>query len=137
MARQIYVNLPIADVARTRTFFADLGFSYEPKFSDEKALCMIVAPDSIFVMMLQTEFFGSFIDKKVADAKDTCEVLLAFSCESREEVDRMLEVALQGGGREPRPVMDYGFMYNRAFEDLDGHVWEVVWMNPDAEMPSA
>lgn len=135
MARQIYVNLPVANVERTRAFFTALGFSFEPKFSNEQGICMIVA-DDIFVMLLETSFFKSFTDKAVADANATCEVMIAISCESRAEVESLVEKAKAAGAKTPRPPQDLGFMFSQAFEDLDGHYWEPVYMDPNAEAPA-
>jgi predicted lactoylglutathione lyase len=136
MGRQIYVNLPIKDVARSRAFFASLGFDFNPQFSDDKALCMIVA-DDIFVMLLAETFFQGFTNKPVADATKTTEVLLCLSCESRDAVDKMVRQALAAGGRAPNARIDHGFMLQHGFEDLDGHQWEVMHMDPNAVPPAA
>ena len=125
--RQIFVNLPVADLARSKQFFAGLGFSFEPKFTDEKGACMIVA-DNIFVMLLEEDFFRTFTKKAIVDARQNTEVLLCLSCESREEVDRYVARAEQHGGRAAREAKDHGFMYEHAFEDPDGHIWELVHM---------
>jgi predicted lactoylglutathione lyase len=129
MARQIYVNLPVKNLEQTKAFFGALGFSFNPQFSDEQALCMVVE-DNIYVMLLVESFFKSFISKEISDAKKSTEVLVCLSCNSRAEVDELVAKAVKAGGTIPREPQDYGFMYSRAFEDLDGHIWELVYMEP-------
>jgi uncharacterized protein len=136
MPRQIYVNLPIRDMQRSRAFFAALGFSFNPGFTNEQGACMVVA-DDIFVMLLVEPFFQTFTKKRVADARESTEVLVCLSCSSREEVDALVKKALAAGGRAPNPPQDHGFMYGHGFEDLDGHQWELVWMDPNAAPPHA
>ncbi len=131
MARQLFVNLPVKDVARTRAFFAALGFSFNPQFSDDKALCMVIA-ENIFAMLLNEPFFQGFTKKPLADATKSTEVLLALSCESVAEVDALVAKALAAGGRAPVDRVDHGFMVQHGFEDPDGHQWEVFWMDPNA-----
>jgi predicted lactoylglutathione lyase len=128
MHQQIFVNLPVKDIERTRAFFSALGFRFEPKFSDEKALCMVIS-DSIFAMLLHEDFFRTFTKKPVADAKHSTEVLVCLSCSSREQVDQLVAKAVAAGGQAPMPVQDLGFMYGHGFEDLDGHQWELVHMS--------
>ena len=135
MSRQIYVNLPVADLARTVAFFTALGFSFDPKMSNDDATCMPIG-DGSFVMLLTTPFFASFTGKPVADAHAVTEVLVCLSADSRDEVDALVRKAVAAGGTAPRPPQDHGFMYGHGFEDLDGHVWELVYMDPDAA-PSA
>ena len=134
MARQIFVNLPVQDVARTRAFFTALGFSFNPQFSDDKALCMVIA-EGIYAMLLSEPFFQGFTKKPIADASKSTEVLLALSCESVAEVDELVAKALAAGGRAPVERKDHGFMVQHGFEDLDGHQWEVFWMDPNAAPP--
>ena len=136
MPSQIYVNLPIKDLQRSVEFFTRLGFSFNPKFTNENATCMIVAND-IFVMLLVEEFFRSFTDKTLCDTGKSTEVMLALSCASRAEVDELVRKALAAGGATPRPPQDLGFMYSQAFEDPDGHIWEPFYMEPDAEPAAA
>jgi predicted lactoylglutathione lyase len=131
MHKQIFVNLPVRDLGRSRTFFSSLGFEFNPQFSNDDAACMIVG-ENIFVMLLVERFFRGFTSKPLADAHATTEVLTCLSCESREEVDRLVAGAIAAGGRAPNPKQDHGFMYGHGFEDLDGHLWELAWMNPDA-----
>lgn len=133
MARQIYVNLPVKDIRRTKAFFGALGFAFEPKFSNDDAICMVVA-DNIFVMLLVEHFFQTFIKKELCDAKKCTEVLLCLSCDSRAHVDQLVTNALAAGGSIPREAKDHGFMYEHAFEDPDGHIWELMYMEPGAEV---
>lgn len=126
VAKQIFVNLPVENLEKTVRFFSKLGFSFNPQYTDEKATCMIVG-ENIFAMLLKKDFFKTFIKKEIANAKKTAEVLLALSVESRQRVDELIGLAIQAGGNEPRSPQDYGWMYGRAFEDLDGHIWEVFW----------
>lgn len=131
MARQIFVNLPVSDLQRSVAFFEHLGFRFDPEFTDDNATCMIV-DENIFVMLLTEKFFATFTSKPLADARATTEVLVCLSCASRDEVDRIAEQAVAAGGREPREPQDHGFMYGRGFEDLDGHIWELMHMQSDA-----
>ncbi|HLP98633.1 MAG TPA: VOC family protein [Sideroxyarcus sp.] len=136
MSRQIYVNLAVKDLQRSVGFFTQLGFTFDPKFTNENATCMIVA-DDIFVMLLVERFFQSFTDKRLCDAGKNIEVMLALSCTSRAEVAELVHKALAAGGTTPRPPQDLGFMYSQAFEDPDGHIWEPFYMEPDAEPVAA
>ncbi|MEV7419369.1 VOC family protein [Streptomyces sp. NPDC089919] len=130
-ATMIFVNLPVKDLEASKAFWGKVGYSFNPQFTDDTAACMVIS-DTIFAMLLTEAKFEEFATKPVADASKTTEVMTALSCQSREEVDRIAEAALGAGGVEPRPVQDLGFMYGRAFEDLDHHVWELVWMDPAA-----
>jgi uncharacterized protein len=127
MHKQIFVNLPIKNVERTRAFFAGLGFSFNPQYSNDQALCMQIG-ENIFAMLLAESFFKTFTKKPVADATRSTEVLVCLSCESRAEVDDLVARAIAGGGTAPNAPQDHGFMYAHGFEDLDGHVWELVHM---------
>lgn len=131
MARQIYVNLPVKDLERSKAFFAHLGFSFNPQYSNEVAACMVVA-DDIFVMLLGEPFFATFTTKPICDARSSTEVLVCLSCASRAEVDDLVARALAAGGTAPRRPQDHGFMYGHGFEDPDGHIWELVYMVPGA-----
>ncbi|NMG46356.1 glyoxalase/bleomycin resistance/extradiol dioxygenase family protein [Aromatoleum toluvorans] len=131
MARQIYVNLPVRDLPRTREFFSALGFSFEPKFSNDNGACMVIE-DNIFAMLLAEPFFRTFTKKSVCDTTQSTEVLLCLSCDSRAHVKELVAKAVAAGGRVAREDKDHGFMYEHAFEDLDGHTWELVYMEPDA-----
>ena len=131
MATQIYVNLPVQNVARSRRFFTEVGFAFNEQFSNEQAVCMVVGDDS-FVMLLVESFFQTFTKKPVADASKSTEVLVCLSCDSRAKVDDLVAKAVAAGGTSPNPKQDHGFMYGHGFEDLDGHVWELIYMDPDA-----
>ncbi|EFL15013.1 VOC family protein [Streptomyces sp. C] len=131
MTQMIFVNLPVKDLDAAKAFWEKLGYSFNPQFTDSTAACMVVS-DTIFAMLLTEEKFKEFATKPVADASKTTEVMVALSADSREKVDEVVDAALAAGAVEPRPVMDLGFMYGRAFEDLDHHVWEFVWMDPAA-----
>lgn len=133
--RQLFVNLPVENLDRTVAFFTALGFGFNPQFTDENATCMVIS-EHIQVMLLVKPFFAGFTKKPIADAHAATEVLLALSCESRDEVDAMVAKAVAAGAATPTPANDLGFMYQHAFEDLDGHQWEVFWMDESA-MPSA
>jgi predicted lactoylglutathione lyase len=127
----LFVNVPVADVERSKAFFAKLGFSYHPGFTDETAACMLVG-EHAFVMLLAREKFAEFSKLPVGDATAEALALYCFSASSREEVDALSAAALAAGGREADEAEDYGFMYARSFFDLDGHGWQVMWMDPAA-----
>jgi hypothetical protein len=131
MPQMIFVNLPIADLPKAKAFYEAIGAVNEPKFTNGQAACMVLS-DTIFVMLLTHSFFQGFTEKKIADAHETCQVLLCISRDSRGEVDAITEQAIAAGGRETRPAQDMGMMYSRSFEDPDGHVWEPMWMDPAA-----
>lgn len=134
MAKQIFVNLPVKDLNKTIAFFTKLGFRFNPKFTDQNGTCMILG-ENIFAMLLAEKFFKNFIpDKEVSNAKKNTEVLTALSVDSRAKVDEMMEKVFEAGGKEYRKAQDYGWMYGRAFEDLDGHIWEVFYMD-ETKMP--
>ncbi|MCG2584760.1 VOC family protein [Massilia sp. TS11] len=128
MKSQITLNMPVKDLARSKAFFSALGFQFNPQFSGDKALCMVVAGEAIQVMLTTEDFFQSLIGKGVAPAKEANEVVICLSCDSREEVDALIAKAVAAGGRTPHPPEDHGFMYDQGFEDLDGHLWNLVWM---------
>jgi predicted lactoylglutathione lyase len=127
----MFVNLPVRDLARSVAFFTDLGFEFEPKFTDENATCMIVGADA-FVMLLVEPFFRTFTPREICDTASHCEGLFAISVDSRAEVDRVMETAVAGGATPATDPQDHGFMFQRSFFDLDGHHWEVFWMDPEA-----
>jgi len=126
--RMIFVNLPVRDLAATQRFFAALGFSFNEQFTDDTAACMVV-DENIFVMLITHARFRDFITGEISDATKATEVLTALSAGSRSEVDDMLAKALAAGAKPWKPIMDMGFMYGCSFQDLDGHVWEVVYMD--------
>ena len=127
MHKQIFVNLPIANMVRSQAFFRALGYAFNPEFSNDQGACLVVG-ENLFVMLLVKDFYQTFTSKAIADARTTSEVLVCFSCDSREEVDALVAKAVAAGGTTPRPVQDLGFMYSHSFEDLDGHTWEFVHM---------
>lgn len=131
MINQIFVNLPVRDLDKTVAFFTALGFTFNPQFTDKNATCMIIG-ENIFAMLLVEKYFQSFIKKPVSDARKSTEVLLALPLESRKKVDEMMAKVITAGGKEAREVQDMGWMYNRSFEDLDGHIWEVFHMDQNA-----
>lgn len=132
MSRQIYVNLPVRNLERSKRFFTNLGFGFEPKFTDENAACMIVS-GNIYVMLLTEPFFKNFTSKQLCDATRSTEVLVCLSCESRAEVNELVAKATAAGGKVPREPQDHGFMYQHGFEDPDGHIWELAYMEPEAQ----
>jgi predicted lactoylglutathione lyase len=127
--RMMFVNLPVRDLDRAKAFFGKLGFSFNPRFTDDKAACMVVS-DVGYVMLLQEKFYRTFTKRELCDTTRENEGLVALSCESRAEVDALVGTALAAGGSQAMPPLDHGFMYARSFYDLDGHHWEVVWMDP-------
>ncbi|MFZ0255174.1 MAG: VOC family protein [Gammaproteobacteria bacterium] len=127
MARQIFVNLPVADLQASIAFFSRLGFSFNTEFTDETATCMIIG-DNIFAMLLTREKFAGFTPLPVSDAHKTTEVLVAITLESREAIDAMVREALTAGGSTYNEPQDHGFMYGHGFQDLDGHIWELLHM---------
>ena len=132
MTRQVFINLAVKDLKKTNEFFTRLGFKFNPQFTDENATCMIIDKDS-FVMLLAEKFFKTFIPgKEICDAKKSTEALVALSAESREKVDEMIEKAVTAGGAEYRQAQDYGWMYGRAFQDINGHIWEIGYMDESA-----
>jgi predicted lactoylglutathione lyase len=132
MHKQIIINLPVKDLDKSRAFFSALGYSFNPQFCNERAAMMVIADGSIHAMLMTEDFFKTLIDKPLAQAKEANEVVLCLTCESREEVDSLIAKAVTAGGRTPHPPEDHGFMYDQGFEDLDGHLWNLVWMAPQA-----
>lgn len=129
MPTMIFVNLPVKDLNRTVAFFTKLGFTFNAQFTDETATCMIVT-ESIFVMLLTEAKFQTFTPKPISNAKESTEVLVAFSLESREAVQEMVRTAVAAGASIYAEPQDHGFMYQHGFEDLDGHLWELFYMDP-------
>jgi predicted lactoylglutathione lyase len=127
--RKIFVNLPVRDLSRSMDFFRELGFDFNRQFTDDKAACMVISGDA-FVMLLSEPFFKTFTRNQVCDTSRATEGLFALSCGSRAKVDEMVEKAVASGGRHAMDAMDHGFMYSWSFYDLDGHHWEVLWMDP-------
>lgn len=131
MATKIFVNLSVKNLDASIKFFTHLGFTFNPQFTDTKATCMVVG-ENIFVMLLIEEFFKTFTSKDICDTASHAEAILALTVNSREEVDEIMILALAAGGVEPRAAQDHGFMYGRSFEDIDGHLWEVFYMEEQA-----
>ena len=131
MPKLIFVNLPVTDLPRAKAFYEAIGAKNNPQFTDDTAACMVFS-DTIHVMLLTHDKYKQFTSKQIADTHKTSAVLLAISEDSREGVDATLGKVLKAGGKEPRDKQDHGWMYYRAFEDLDGHTWEVMWMDVEA-----
>lgn len=129
MATNIFVNLPVEDLNKSIAFFTKLGYTFNTQFTDEHATCMIIS-DTIYAMLLTKARFKDFTKKEIADATKTTEVLIALSTDSKEKVNELVDKAIAAGGKEPNDAQDHGFMFSRSFEDPDGHIWEVFWMNP-------
>jgi predicted lactoylglutathione lyase len=131
MATKIFVNLPVKDLKRSMAFFTAIGFKNNPQFTDDTAACMVVSED-IYLMILTHAKFRDFTPKPIADATKSTEVLTALSCDSRGQVDEMVRKALAAGGSKYAEPKDHGFMYQHGFQDPDGHIWEIFWMDPKA-----
>jgi uncharacterized protein len=132
MHKQIYVNLAVDNLERSKAFFSAIGFSFEPRFTNDQAACLILG-ENLYAMLLVKALFKSFTHKALCHPKESTEVLVGLSCESRGEVDALVARALAAGGTAPRAPQDYGFMYGHGFEDIDGHVWELIYMDPNAQ----
>lgn len=128
MSRRIFVNLPVKDLNKTIEFFTKLGFKFDPRFTDQDSTCMIIG-DNIFAMLLVEKFFKTFIKKEICDASKFAESIIALTADSKSEVDEMMNKVLKAGGIEYREPEDLGFMYGRSFQDLDGHLWELGYMD--------
>lgn len=135
MSKLIFVNLPVSDLKRSKAFYAAVGATNNPAFSDDTAACMVFS-DTIHAMLLTHDKWRQFTSKPIVDAHQQAQVLLCLSADSREEVTGLVDRAVAAGGTaDPTPVQDHGFMYGRSFEDPDGHIWEVMWMDPNAMPP--
>lgn len=139
MPQMIFINLPVTDLDKSKAFYEAVGAANNPAFTDETAACMVFS-DVIHTMLLTHEKWATFTAKTIPDAHTTAQVLLCVSADSRDAVDGQVDKAVKAGGKaDPTPTQDYGFMYGRSFEDPDGHIWEVMWMDPAAasgEMPA-
>lgn len=131
MATKIFVNLPVRDLKASMDFFTQLGYSFNKQFSDDTGACMVISED-IYAMLLTHEKFAQFTPNPVADATKATEVITCLSCESKDDVNAVMDKVLAAGGTETREAQDYGFMYGRSFTDLDGHIWEMMWMDAAA-----
>lgn len=128
MNKQIIINLPVQDLGKSKAFFSALGYGFDPQVSGEQAAMLIIAQDSIHVMLTTEDFFQSLIDKPMMRASQGNELVLCLTCESREELDSLIARASAAGARIPHPPEDHGFMVDQGFEDLDGHLWNLVWV---------
>lgn len=131
MSTMIFVNLPVADLKKSMAFFEALGWHFNPQFTDDTAACLVIS-DTVHAMLHTHASFRRFTPKAICDAHTTSEVLIALSCDSRAQVDERVGKAMAAGAKPFREPQDHGFMYERAFQDLDGHVWEMMWMDPAA-----
>lgn len=131
MATKIFVNLPVKDLNKSVEFFTSLGYSFNAQFTDENATCMIISED-IYVMLLVEPFFKTFINKEIADATKVTESIICLSTDSREAVDSLVSKAVAAGGVTIKEPQDHGYMYGHGFQDLDGHLWEIMYMDPSA-----
>ena len=134
MATKIWVNLPVKNLKKSISFFEKMGFSFNQQFTDDKAACLVIVEDNIYSMLITEEFFTTFTNKPISDAKKTTEVLMAIDVESREELENLVNTAVVAGGRIYKEPQDHGWMYQHGFEDLDGHQWELLYMDP-SKMP--
>ena len=135
MATKIFVNLPVSDLKKSMAFFTSLGFTFNAQFTDDTAACMVVS-DNIFVMLLTKPKFKSFTPREICDATKSTEVLVCLSAESRRNVDELVRKAVAAGGKTHQEPQDHGFMYGHGFQDLDGHIWELAYMEPGAATQS-
>jgi len=129
MGTKVFVNLPVKDLDKSKEFFSKLGFTFNAQFTNKDAACMVISEDN-YAMLLTEPFFKTFTKKEIINAKKSTEVLIALSSASKEDVNKMLTSALTAGAKEANEPQDHGFMFGRSFEDLDGHIWEVFWMDP-------
>jgi len=134
MATKIFVNLPVKNLNRSKDFFTSIGFTINPQFTDDTAACVVISED-IYAMILTHAKFKEFTKKQIADATKTTEVLTCLTTDSKDKVNEMVDKAIAAGGTEARDPMDYGFMFARSFNDPDGHIWEVMWMDMNAAPP--
>ncbi len=131
MPTQVFINLPVKDLEKSKAFFAHLGYTFNPQFTNDKAACMVIS-DTIYAMLLTEPFFQGFTKKAIADGHSSKEVIICLSCDSRAAVDDTIKKAWEAGGTAAMPAQDHGFMYYHSFEDLDGHHWEVMFMESDS-----
>ena len=129
MNKNIFVNMVVKDLKKSKEFFTELGYTFNEQFTDETAAALVIS-ENIYAMLLTHEKVKQFTKKTIVDSHTATEVVIAISCENKEEVDEMMEKVIAAGGTEARPAEDYGFMYAKSFEDPDGHIWEMFWMDP-------
>ena len=135
MSTKIFLNLPVRDLDASMAFFKALGWSFNAQFTDETAASLVIS-DDIYAMLLTHKKFSEFTTKAIADTSKTAQILICISQDSKEDVHKLVDAAVKAGATEPRPMQDYGFMINRTFEDLDGHIWEVIFMDPSFVQPT-
>lgn len=126
-AQHIFVNLPVKDLNKTKEFFTSIGFEFNEQYSDNKAACLVIG-ENIYAMLLLEQFFQSFTNQPVTDTETSREVIIAISADSRVQVDEIVTKAIEAGGKPANDPMDHGFMYSWSFQDVDGHLWEVLYM---------
>lgn len=129
MATNIFVNLPVQNLSRSMEFFKQLGYTFNPQFTDQNAACMVIS-ENIYAMLLMKDFFKTFVTKDIADTSKVVGAIICLSADSRAAVDSLVDKALKAGATKTKDPQDFGFMYGRSFQDLDGHHWEVMWMDP-------
>lgn len=135
MTTPIYINLPVQDLQKSTAFFSALGYGFDARFTNDQAACMVIDPGHVYVMLLVKPFFQGFLaDREIADSATQREAILCVGCNSREEVQGTVAKAVAAGASTPLAAKDYGFMYQHGFDDLDGHQWEYMWMDPNAPM---
>lgn len=129
MSKMIFINLPVSDLEKSKAFYESVGAVNNPQFTDETAACMVVS-DVIHVMLLTHDKWKTFTSKAIPNAHDSAQVLLCLSSDTKDGVSEMVDQAVAGGGKaDPTPTQDFGFMFGRSFEDPDGHIWEIMWMD--------
>ena len=139
MSTSVFINLPVTDLDASKAFFTGLGYTINENFTDETAACVVFG-ETVYAMLLTHEKFAGFTDRSIGDAQASTSAIYALSTDSRDDVDRIADAALSAGGSQAQPPSDLGFMYSRSFHDLDGHHWEVLWMDEQAQVdgpPSA
>jgi uncharacterized protein len=129
MPTKIFVSLPVKDLAKSKAFFGKLGYTFNPQFTDDTTACLVIS-DDIYAMLITEGSFARFTKKKIADAREVTEAIIALSAESREKVDAFTRTAVAAGGKVHRDPEEHGWMYGQSIEDLDGHIWEMFWMDP-------
>lgn len=135
MSTKIFLNLPVKDLDKSMAFFEALGWTFNQQFTDETAANLVIS-DDIYAMLLTHKKFNEFTTKRIADTSKTAQILICISQDSKEGVHKLVDAAVKAGAKEPRPMQDYGFVISRSFEDPDGHIWEIVYMDPSFVQPT-
>lgn len=133
MPSQIFVNLPVADLQRSREFFGHLGYLFNPQLSDDHAACLVIDEDHIYVMLVEHDYYRTITKREIADTAEVSEVMVTLTVDDRDSVETIIQRAIEAGGARASEAEDFGYLYRRGFFDTDGHHWEVMWMNPDRE----